>query len=155
MNATGDASGGLVEMTFHASPGDQRKFVYVVDWVSLITDLASANGPAFVRIDHHHELPNVTLDMARFIPAAVTNTRGSNEMADMSQLGPWLRAFPIWWRQNLEVATDIQRSIVIAGFDVNVDTIVYQFRAAGRYYDSRILASRDFWKLFPSEGYAG
>lgn len=145
-NVTGDLTGGIIEHGFMADDGNQLKYVYLTDWLSLLTDTTVDPGEAFARIVHHHELANITLDNNRFTTVPTRQSR-TNRIAEMHTLTEWLHAAPVYWRRET-ANVDAQRMIVALGFLTNNNGQISQPRAGGRFWDARILSSPAFWRVF-------
>jgi len=143
----GDGSGGTIGHRFTVPSGLEQRFVFTVDTVTLFTDTATGIGDVLCTITHHHELANQAESNTR-VTTLPTRTI-STVQAQVSDISRWLKEFPVWWRRDLG-GTAGEREIVRMSAGTNVNLTNYFVRAAGRVYDARILASRDFWTLFPS-----
>lgn len=148
-NVLGDATGGSLTLAFMVpnfpNPLELAR-VYVIDWVSAEADDLVDFGALRVAVVHHHELANVTLDNTRthIVPADLTAVVRVAQTADLQR---WLSAMPVWWRRDLG-GTDGERMFVRLSVGVNNLGQTIRFRVGGRYYDARVLATRDFWGLF-------
>ena len=142
---TGDASGGNLSHTFQATPGQERKYVYLIDWATVHTNLTTA-GALAIRVFHHHELANITLDNRRVAAFETLQTALGFQHDEAGKLA-FLNAFPVWWRRDFG-GTDFERAIISQTLEANVDGSLNQFRVGGRVFDARILSSPDFWHLF-------
>lgn len=145
---TGDATGNTANLHFTIPAGHERRFIYVVDWVH-----ATCGGDAGnLRIDvlNHASLANVTLSNTRSTIAPSATSTGSFGI-EAHLMGPWLRAHPIWWDRDFG-GTDSERAFLTLAFTTNVDLAAYAFRMGGRFFDARILASKDFHRIFPGHG---
>jgi len=144
---TGDAGGGTLGHRFTVPSGGEQRFVFVIDHVMTSKDSATAGGDILIRVQHHHELANQTLDNSRLTvgPTRVVATH----VFQASDVDRWLKTYPVWWRRDFG-GTVAERELVRITWGTNVDGDVHEIRASGRFYDARILASRDFWTLFPS-----
>jgi len=144
---TGDAGAGSLGHRFTVNPGDERRFVFLIDNVVALKDTATAGGDILVRVQHHHELANQTLSNERFTVGA-TRVVGTHVFTS-SEIDRWLKLWPVWWRRDFG-GTVAERELVRVTWGTNVNGDVHSIRAFGRFYDARILSSRDFWTLFPS-----
>ena len=146
-NVTGDASGGVIGHSFVVPTDAERRFVFTIDWVTMVTDTAVDPGNALIVVHQHHELANVTLDDER---RAIVDTllTAANFTAQFHLLTDWLSRHPIWWRRDFG-GTQAERRLLQLVFGTNNNTQIIQPRAGGRFFDARILASPDFARLLP------
>lgn len=145
-DVTGDATAGNLAHTFTIRAGNERRYVYLIDYASFHTNLTTA-GAKNLRIFQHHELANIALD-GRRVAAWETFQSGLGFQHEEQGLWDFLHAFPIWWKRDFG-GTDLERALLETRVEANVDTSINTFRIAGRVFDARILASPDFWHLFP------
>lgn len=144
---TGDASGGHLEHGFMAPDGSERRHVYVVDYASVSTGGGADPGNCEFGIRFHHELANVTLDDIKHT-VVDTLLAGTIRVAAIGLEESFLRSWPIYWRRDLG-QSDVEQEFTFMRLETNVNLQVVRYRAGGRFFDARVLSSRDFWELFP------
>lgn len=142
-DVTGDATGTFVALAWDVDATSTRRFVYVIDTMSVTATTASDVGNCRVTVRNRMALANVNLDATREAVVDFAVADGDRQVADFHLLKDFMRSFPIFWQRDFG-GVQIVRTVI----QNNIDTVVYTFRIGGRFWDARILGSRDFQALW-------
>lgn len=154
---TGDASGGIVQLSFvPQNPADtptltdrRRQYVYFIDGATMFVN--SDPGVLMAEVQMHTFRPNAAIGPPIRMPIARNALQGStNQFSPDGDLLPaGSNRWPIFW-DSQELASTNNIIVVLVAL-TNTDTSIYRSRAWGRFYDRQVLSNRAFGRLISPE----
>jgi len=156
--ATGDATGGTVQINFNPqNPTDtptlddhRLQYVWFIDQVSTSVDAAA--GSLGLLVFGHYARPNQALATPMTIRSNVAQgaAPAGVRAPERGWRIPGIDRFPIFWdTQELAAGNNVIVNMIYA---TNVDLASYRFQVMGRYYDKQVLTNRAFGRLIGPPG---